>query len=225
MRKKVLGTLLVLVGLFGFVLLVYRVAAYQFEYDAVSSPVDYGRWNFFSYFTIQSNIAGYIYLVLVGLAFCGVQKVEAAAYNPLFGAFVTTYVVMAGLVFCAGLPLGMSPAFEWDTWAHGVYSFMQIFYHMVMPVIVLVLWFLPVSQKPIPYSKSWLFYIYPFAYSVFSILRGTFGGMHYYPYPFYNAEFFDGSWALMIGGLVVGCLIFVAAGLLFIWIHNKRIEE
>lgn len=235
-KNKALGAVLMFFGVVGMCLIAYRLCVYHFEYDPEYSPVDYGKYNIISYFTVQSNFFGYIYLILNALAIFGVEKLQKIAFSPLFGALATTYILIAGLVYCAGIPMGFTPPFKWDNAYHFMQSFIQVYYHMIMPVFIVVLWFFPSTNKKIPAKKAWLFGIYPLVYSIFSIIRGAVGAMHYYPYPFYEPSFFwdmffSGkemnllpAYILMIPMLCLGIGLFIAIGLLIITIHNKRIK-
>ena len=85
-RSKLFGTAAAVLGVFGFLVIAHRLSYYIYEYDDEFSPVDYGRFNILSFFTIQSNVFVYIYLIAAGLAAFGVKKAEKIAHEPLVGA-------------------------------------------------------------------------------------------------------------------------------------------
>ena len=81
-----------------------------------------------------------------------------------------------------------------------------------------------------------VFAIYPFVYSIFSIIRGAVGDMHFYPYPFYRPEFiwslfskgainYPLAYFLMFVVLVLGMLLFIGIGRLLILANDKMIDK
>ena len=133
-KSKLLGTVLLILALFGFFVFIYRLCYYHYEYDPQYSPVDYGKYNILSYFTVQSNFFAYVYFLCAALSIFGVKKAEKIGFNPYIGALVTVYVLVAGITYCAGIPMGLTPPFKWDTPAHSMSSFIQVYYHMIFPV-------------------------------------------------------------------------------------------
>lgn len=146
-RKKLFGILLLIIGVFGILIIFHRLAHYIYEYDAQFSPIDYGRYNIISYFTVQSNIFVCFYLVITAAAVFGNKKAQKIAFNPILGAMVTTYIVITGLVYCCGIPLDFTPPFKWDNPTHSMASFIQVFHHMIIPPLMLILWFFLLTIK------------------------------------------------------------------------------
>ena len=130
--SKIFGTILLIIGIFSSLIIVHRLAHYVFEYDPEFSPINYGRFNILSFFTVQSNIFVCIYLILMALAIFGIKKAQKIAFNPMVGALVTTYIFVTGLVYCCGIPLGFTPPFQWDTAHHAMQSFIQVYHHMIV---------------------------------------------------------------------------------------------
>ena len=230
--NKVFGVAAILLGVFGFLIIIHRLSHYVYEYDPEFSPVDYGSFNILSFFTIQSNVFVYVYLIAAGLAAFGVKAGEKVAHSPLVGAMATTYILVTGVVYTAGIPMGFTPPFEWYDSYHAMNSFIQVYFHMIIPPVMLVLWFFPFADRQVKPRYAWYFAIYPLVYSVFSIIRGTVGKMHFYPYPFYRPEFIwslfsdapvneAAAYVLMALVLVVGLMLFVGIGRLMIFINDR----
>lgn len=232
-KNKWFGVLLLAVGIFCTLIIFHRLAHYVYEFDPKFSPIDYGRFNFILFFTVQSNIFVCFYLLTSAAAVFGNIKAQKIAFNPMLGVMVTTYIVITGLVYCCGIPLGFTPPFKWDNPTHFMLSFIQVFHHMIVPPFMLMLWFFPASDKKISYKKIWLVGIYPLVYSIFSIARGAFSDPVFYPYPFYQPEFF---WKMLFGekelnlmlayvilfaALLAGIMIFVIFALVLSVIRNK----
>lgn len=235
-ENKFVGAGLLITALFGFAVFIYRLSYYIYEYDPQYYPVDYGRFNILSYFTVQSNFFAYVYFLFAGLAILGVKKAEKIGFNSVVGTLVTLYVAVAGAVYCGGLPFGFAPPFTLDTPYHRMTVVIQIFYHMFMPVCALALYCFPFRNDRLGRRTVLLSGIYPVVYSAVSMIRGRVAVPSYYPYPFYDPEF---VWRILMGErpinlfaayaiiaaaiLVIGGGLFMALCALLVRIHNKRI--
>lgn len=235
-KNKAFGIFLMILGVFGFLIIIHRLCYYKFEYDEKFSPIDYGKFNILSFFTIQSNVFCYVYLICAGLASFGVGFAKKVAHNPLVGAMATTYILVTGIVYCAGIPMGFTPPFQWQDSYHAMSSFIQVYFHMIIPPFMLILWFFPFTDRRVPHKTVWSFAIYPFVYSLFSIIRGGVGKMHFYPYPFYRPEFiwsifskgevnYPLAYVLMSVVLAAGMLLFVGIGRLMILVDDKMTDK
>ena len=188
-HNKTIGVILLILAVFGFLLFTHRLCYYVYEYDAQYSPIDWGKFNILSYFTVQSNFACYVWLLFASLSILGVKKAEIIGFNQTFAVLVTVYVIIAGITYCAGIPMGLTPPFKWDSPGHSISSFIQIYYHMIMPVVVLILLFFPFKNVKAGKKTILCSGIYPLVYSIFSMIRGKLTNPSYYPYPFYNTGF------------------------------------
>ncbi|MCR5522305.1 MAG: Pr6Pr family membrane protein [Clostridia bacterium] len=236
--KKLAGVFLLIVSTFALLVIFHRIGCYFYEYDPEFAPYDYGRLNFFSYFTIQSNVFVIFYLAVKSFALLGSKRCEKMIYNSALGAFATTYIIVTGVVFSGGVVIKLTPPFLWDTPVHSMSAFTQIFHHMIIPPFVLLLWLLQKDGKYLSYRKLPLFGIYPAVYSLFSVLRGKLSNPHFYAYPFYNPEFVYGifhkdkayggeisGYLLMIPLFFAGIGFFIGVAALVLLVHNKRVER
>lgn len=232
--KKWFGFVLMIIGIFGVLVILHRLAHYVYEYDPQFSPIDYGRFNILSYFTVQSNILVCFYLLTMASAVFGNKNAQKIIFNPMIGALVTTYIFVTGVVYCCGIPLGFTPPFKWDNPTHSMSSFIQVFHHMIVPPLMLILWFFPATNRKIDLKNAWICGIYPLVYSIFSIIRGAFSNPEFYPYPFYQPNFF---WEMLFGNkpinlflaylimipvLVIAIALFIVIAMIMILIQNKR---
>ncbi|MDE6125045.1 MAG: Pr6Pr family membrane protein [Eubacterium sp.] len=232
--KKWFGALLLIIGIFGVFVILHRLAHYVYEYDAQYTPIDYGRFNILSYFTVQSNIFVCFYLLTMAAAVFGNKKAQKIAFNPLLGVMVTTYIVITGVVYCCGIPLGFTPPYKWDNPTHSMLSFIQVFHHMIIPPLMFILWVVPATDKKLDCKKVWLVGIYPLVYSIFSIVRGALFNPTFYPYPFYQPNFFwemlfgdkpihlVQAYFLMLPVLIVGIMLFILVAFIMVLIYNVR---
>lgn len=233
MKNKVFGAFLVLTGVCAFALIVLRVVFYQFKFDPQYYPVDYGRFNFFSFFTVQSNLYVCFYLVCLGCAVLGAKRAQSIAFSPMVRLTVTTYILVTGMVYCGGIPMHMTPPLYWTDFYQSLLSVVQIVHHVVMPLLILVLFLLPPTNKKLRVRALPLVGVYPLAYSLVSIVRGAVSDPPFYPYPFYRPDFFwtmffrdrplqpVQAYLLMLPMLLCGIGVFVLLALVLALIHNR----
>ncbi len=133
--------------------------------------------NFFSYFTIESNLIAATVLLTSAAAFY--QKFDAkqlATLDSLRGA-ATLYMVTTGIVFSvllAGYDARTLTAVPWD----------NVVLHYIMPVALLVDWLFDTPHKRVPMRRAGLWLLFPLVYVAYSLIRGSVVG--WYPYPFLN---------------------------------------
>ncbi len=235
-RKKWFGFILLLFGVFGILVILHRLAHYVYEYDARYSPIDYGRFNFLSFFTVQSNILVSVYLLTAASAVFGNKRAQKIAYHPMVGVMVTTYILITGIVYCCGIPLEFTTPYQWDNPTHSMLSFIQVFHHMIVPPLMLVLWFFPATDQKVCHRRVWLVGIYPLVYSLLSIVRGAVLEPPFYVYPFYDPSFFwkmffadkpinlPLAYLLMLPILIVGIMLFILVARIMIYINDKRVH-
>lgn len=130
--------------------------------------------NFFSFFTIQSNILAVIVLVVGGLMAASARKSRRFGF---FRGATTFYMAVTGLVFAVllssleGIRLTATP---WD----------NIVLHYIIPMVMVADWLLDPPARRIGMKKAILWLTYPLAYFVYSLVRGEI--VNWYPYPFIN---------------------------------------
>ncbi|MBQ6266721.1 MAG: Pr6Pr family membrane protein [Clostridia bacterium] len=235
-EKNPVGVILLFFAVLIAASVVCRVIFYRFEYDAQYYPVDYGRFNYFSYFTIQSNLMVMLYCFFAALAIFGVRRVQWIR-KPGFGLFVTTYILITGAVYCSGFPMGLTPPLVWDTAYHCMLNSFQILHHMIMPPVMLFFWLLQGTEPPLRARLLPAVGIYPFIYSLLCIARGAFVKPTFYTYPFYNPGFlvdtvFPGKsvsplmgYVIMLPLLIVGIGLFILVAAILFAIHNAQCKR
>ena len=155
--------------------------------------------NFFSYFTVESNLFAVIILLLSALSVVNNRRSERIA---LLRGSSTLNMIVVGVVFSlllAGLD-GELTAVRWD----------NSVLHYIMPVVVALDWFFDLPNVRIPFRRALIWMAFPIAYVTYSLIRGYFA--NWYPYSFLNpAE--RGYIGVTITSLVIA---FVAAGLIWV---------
>lgn len=133
---------------------------------------DFG--NFFSYFTIESNIIAACVLLASGYVTARGRRSQPLSWAR--GA-ATLYMVITGLVFAillSGIKDVHFTAVPRD----------NIILHYIMPVAVLLDWLIDAVPKRIPFRQGLRWIIYPLVYVGYTLVRGPIVG--WYPYPFLN---------------------------------------
>lgn len=154
--------------------------------------------NFFSFFTIQSNI---IVVTTLMLTVLGSKFVSARTLAKLRGA-ATTYILIVGIGFAvllSGLEDTVFTVVPWD----------NIVLHYIMPVVMLVDWILDRPAAKLKFTRSLTWLLYPLLYVAYSLYRGNL--VDWYPYPFLDPAV---SSPEQITFTVVG-LLALGAGIIF----------
>lgn len=160
----------------------------------IATLVERGRFNpvnFFSYFTIETNMIVVAVLLLSALA-------TAAGKNDRFAVLrsaTTVYILVVGIGFSLllsqveGLTLTAVP---WD----------NVVLHYIIPVAVLVDFLIDRPRRILSFKKSLTWLLFPIAYATYALIRGALTG--WYPYPFLDpATKGYGAVALVITSLLV----------------------
>ncbi len=145
----------------------------------IATLVERGQFvasNFFSFFTIESNLMG-VAALLLGAYAVGTDRAKARI--DLFRGAATLYMVITGIVFSlllSGLENTKLTAVPWD----------NTVLHYVMPVVLLADWLLDRPTAPIAFRRALIWLVYPIAYLAYTLIRGPI--VDWYPYPFLNAD-------------------------------------
>lgn len=130
--------------------------------------------NFFSFFTVQSNIlAGGL---LVVLAYSALVNCRPKHIDFWHGA-ITSYMVVVGVIY-ALLLSGSEAALQTPVW------WVNLTLHYIMPIVMLADWSLHIPHDNFSYRQSAEWLVYPVMYGIYSLLRGY--HTDWYPYPFLN---------------------------------------
>lgn len=189
--------------------------------SSVAGAVDNGRdvvttvANFFSFFTILSNVSASVVLLLLVGRFARRRHVEVdppALATVL--AWVSTYMIVTGVVYnllLRGLPL--QP--ETVGWSNEIL-------HVWGPLFLLLDVLLGSGRRRLPWAAALGAAIFPIAWIVYTLVRAplitnpTTGAPYWYPYPFLNPNE-GGGWAsvavyiVIIAVVIVGLAVGVVA--------------
>lgn len=156
--------------------------------------------NFFSFFTIESNLFTVIIFILSALALT--RGKQSRAITMLRGAS-TLNMIVVGVVFSillSGLDVELT-AVPWD----------NIVLHYILPVVVALDWLLDIPKARIAFRQALVWLVFPIVYVIYSLIRGHF--VNWYPYPFLNPNVHGyesvlvTSFVLMLGSIVLASVL------------------
>jgi hypothetical protein len=152
------------------------------------------RLNFFSFFTIESNM-----LAIVVLLIGGVLDPRGARWAWLRGA-VTLYMVITGIVYAALLAnaeVGLTAA-----WVDSAM-------HQVTPIVLLADWIFFPPWPRAAYRKALVWLAFPLAYFAYSLIRGA--AVDWYPYPFLDPRHPGGYGRVAVYAVVLAVIFALLA--------------
>ncbi len=127
---------------------------------------------FLSFYTILTNSLVAIYFTATLFR----QKKENLSYlyKPGILTAVTVYITIVGLVYQILLRHIWAPT--------GMQMIVDEFLHTLIPLFVIIFWYLYEDKSQVSYKQIPRWLIYPLLYLAFILIRGYFSG--FYPYPF-----------------------------------------
>lgn len=175
--------------------------------------------NFFSFFTILSNVAAVV-VFLVGAALLLARRGSDPVWFTLVRASVWTYMIVTGIVYnllLRGIELPQGSTLGWSN---------EIL-HVVVPVLALLDWLFVPGRTAVAWNRLWTMLVFPIAWAVYTMLRGPVtpnelaGTPYWYPYPFLNPYishngYLSVAFYIVLIAAVIGL---VAAGV--IWLSRR----
>lgn len=142
------------------------------QFHAGTRLIHFQAINFFSFFTIESNILACMAFLLG--AFFILRYKQPAWFDQLRGA-ITVYMVTTGLVYAvllSGNEVALQTTLPW----------VNTIVHQVMPIAVLADWIVMRPKQRITQKQLLAWLLFPVVYVNYSLLRGPHA--QWYPYPF-----------------------------------------
>ncbi|WP_345801047.1 Pr6Pr family membrane protein [Microbacterium sp. AZCO] len=196
----------------------------------IGGAIDAGRdvattiVNFFSFFTILSNVVSVVVLAWAAVWFWSRGR-RVAAPEPRALATVlacaTTNMLVTGVVYntlLRGIALPQGTTVPWSN---------EVL-HVVGPIFLAADLFLAPRRRALPWRSIAEVLIFPIVWVVYTLVRGplttnpTTGAPFWYPYPFLDPNNFDdgyGTVALYVAGIAIAISLFAT---LVVWVGRRR---
>lgn len=166
---------------------------------------------YFSYFTILTNI-------LVAFCFTSLWLKASKGAGNLFTkvkmiSAITLNIAVVGITYNTILRFIWAP--------QGMQRLVDELLHLVIPIWMILYWFIFVSKNSLQWKDFLPWLIYPALYCVYVLIRGAYVG--YYPYPFMDVTI------LGYQKVVINCLgivaLFLVLALILVGITKVRSKQ
>ncbi len=179
--------------------------------------------NFFSFFTIESNVLTVV-VMLIGAWFLFTRAGDDVGWLLGLRLATVTYMATTGIVYnllLRGVELPQGTTLPWSN---------EVL-HLVGPVYVILDWLLAPGRRPVAWKSLWPILIFPLAWGIYTLIRGplTYDAIlkrdYWYPYPFLNPNTAPEGYASVAFYIVLIAVVIgvVCAGA--IWLSKKRLPD
>ena len=181
------------------------------------TSVAFGITNFFSFFTIDSNV-GTIVVLLIGAGFAFARKVDPHWYT-VFRVIVVTYMAVTGVVYnllLRGVELPQGTTVEWSN---------EVL-HVVACAYIVLDWFIAPGRTPLQWKTLRAIAIFPLVWVVYTMIRAPFTvsdnhGKAFYPYPFLNPALAPEGWFSVAFYIALITVVVLGFGAAAIWVSRR----
>jgi len=164
-------------------------------------------FNFFSYFTILTNL--FVAFVLVFSAINLIRREPPTETGDILRGSATVSIAIVGIVF--GLLLSHMDS--------GMIPWTNFVAHYLMPVVMVLDWLIQPPRATLSARHIWYWIIYPIAYLLYSLIRGSF--INWYPYWFIDPSQSPDGWIGVILFATAITLGFLVISFALLWLGNK----
>lgn len=180
---------------FFFAALGFAAIVSQFAFN-VQNIDDYKPLNFFSFFTVESNIIAAATLAIAGwFAWQG----SSPRWLELLRGGATMYMAITGIVYSLLLSnVQVDTAVPW----------INVVLHYTMPTVLVIDWLVDLPRRRISLKESLVFLVFPVLYLAYSLIRGPFAD--WYPYPFLDPRI-EGYGNVAVMSVLIALVAFVLA--------------
>ncbi|WP_431219555.1 Pr6Pr family membrane protein [Leifsonia xyli] len=175
--------------------------------------------NFFSFFTIDSNVLG-IVVFGIGAVLLLIRRGDDPGWFTALRAAGVTYLVTTGVVY--NLLLRNISLAQGTTvgWANEVL-------HVIAPAYILLDWLFAPGRAPLRLRAVWGIAVFPIVWAVYTLVRAPFaadpvtGTQPWYPYPFLNPQTSPNGYLSVAFYVVLIAVVILVAGYGVVWISRR----
>ncbi|MBK4346644.1 Pr6Pr family membrane protein [Lacisediminihabitans changchengi] len=175
--------------------------------------------NFFSFFTIESNVLTVVVALLGAWFLLRGDRDDRGWYLGLRAAAVT-YMATTGIVYnllLRGIELPQGTTLGWSN---------EIL-HVVAPAYLILDWLFAPGRRPREWKAVWPILIFPLVWGIYTLIRGpiTFdavtGKSYWYPYPFLNPNTSPEGYLSVSFYIVLIAAVIGLVGLGVVWVSKR----
>jgi len=167
--------------------------------------------DFFSYFTMQSNLLIDIWFTLAAFTKEG-SRLRAFIFKPFIRSGLLLYITVTMIVFftlLAGSDVGLTFV------SHYVL-------HLAIPLSFILDWFVDRPKLKIKFTTTLCWLIYPIAFCIYSLIRGKIVGW----YPYYFLSPLKMGTDVGVGKMIAGLTLFIfVLSVLVYFLQNKLAKD
>lgn len=176
--------------------------------------------NFFSFFTIESNIASAVVL-LIGAVLLVTRTGDDPQWFTVLRSVIVSYMAVTGIVYnllLRGVELPQGATLGWSN---------EIL-HVIAPLWMVLDWLLVPGRTALVWRTLWVVVSFPLVWGVYTLIRGpitpneVLGEPYWYPYPFLNPNLSENGYLSVAFYMVLIAAVVGLAGAGVIWISRRR---
>ena len=165
--------------------------------------------NFFSFFTILSNVLAVIALIKAAW-FSSTRAADPTWFTAFFGA-VATYMATTGIVYntlLRQISLDQEATLGWSN---------EVL-HLIGPILVVAAWIFAPGRGALTFRHLRVAAIFPIVWVIYTLIRGA--AIGWYPYPFLNPERIGGYGIVAIYVVAIAVVI-LGFDAIVVWVSRK----
>ena len=175
--------------------------------------------NFFSFFTIDSNVLGIVVLG-IGAVLLVVRRGDDPGWFTELRAEAVTYLVTTGVVYnllLRNIPLPQGTTVGWSN---------EVL-HVVAPLYLLIDWLFAPGRTPLRLRAVWGIAVFPILWAIYTLIRAPFaaepvsGKQPWYPYPFLNPQTSPNGYLSVAFYVVLIAVVILVAGYAVVWVSRR----
>ena len=166
--------------------------------------------NFFSFFTIESNVLAVVSFVL-GAALVALARTETRAVT-IFRLVAVTYMTVTLIVYnllLRGIELPQGQTVPWSN---------EIL-HVAGPLLLIADWLLAPGRTRLEWRHVWAVVVVPVLWAAYTLIRGPV--VDWYPYPFLDPANSENGYLSVAFYVILIAAIMVGVGAAGIWVTRR----
>lgn len=174
--------------------------------------------NFFSFFTIDSNVLAAATMA-IGAVLLLVTRGDEKRWYTVLRLVAVTYMTVTLIVYnllLRGIELPQGQTVGWSN---------EIL-HVVGPLLLLVDWLFAPGRARLEWNRVWVVVVFPIVWAAYTLIRGPFAvdpltGANWYPYPFLNPGNSENGYLSVAFYVILISAIMIGVGSAAVWVTRR----